>query len=67
MSGDPDEVVRDAVWLAKLARGSSWPGEMAERVESAAERVIGAMGTDADRLALAWRKELEDYTPEANQ
>lgn len=63
MSGYPDEVVRDAVWLAKLARGSSWPGEMAERVESAAERVIGAMGTDADRLALAWRNELEGYTP----
>ena len=63
MSGYSDEVTRDAVWLAKLARGSSWPGEMAERVERAAERVIGAMGTDADRLALAWRNELEGYTP----
>jgi len=63
VSGYLDEVFRDAVWLAKLARGSSWPGEMAERVESAAERVIGAMGTDADRLALAWRNLLEDYTP----
>ena len=65
MTGIPDQVVRDAVWLAKLARGSSWPGEMAELVERAAERVIGAMGTDDDRRALAWRKELEQYHPEA--
>lgn len=65
MSGYPVEVIRDAVWLAKLARGSSWPGEMAHQVECAAGRVISAMGSDADRLALAWRNELEDYTPEA--
>lgn len=51
----PDEVLRDAVFLAKLARGSSWPSEMAHRVEVAAERVIRAMGTDADRRALEWR------------
>ena len=67
MSGYADDVIRDAVWLAKLARGSSWPGEMAHQVECAAERVIGAMGTDADRSALAWRNELADYTPEAHQ
>ena len=67
MSGYAADVIRDAVWLAKLARGSSWPGEMAHQVECAAERVISAMGTDADRLSLAWRNELEDYTPEATQ
>lgn len=54
----PDEVIRDAVWLAKLARGSSWPCEMAERVERAADRVVTHLGTDADRRALAWRNEL---------
>ena len=31
---------RDIIWLARLARGSSWPGEMAERVEATAARVI---------------------------
>ena len=46
MSGYADDVIRDAVWRAKLARGSSWPGEMAHQVECAAERVISAMGTD---------------------
>lgn len=29
----------DAVWLARLARSSSWPGEMAQRVEEAAAHV----------------------------
>lgn len=43
----PAEVLRDAVWLAKLARGSSWPGEMAHRVEIAAERVIESLGEAA--------------------
>lgn len=37
----------EAVWLAKLARGSSWPGEMAERVEQAAARVIAVLGDGA--------------------
>ena len=36
------EALRDAVWLARLARGSSWPGEMAQRVEDAAGRVSAA-------------------------
>ena len=35
-------VLTDAAYLARLARGSSWPGDMAERVERAAERVIRA-------------------------
>ena len=42
----------DAVWMAKLARGGSWPGGMAQAVDSAAERVIRALGTDDDRAAL---------------
>lgn len=42
----------DAVWMAKLARGGSWPGGMAQAVDSAAERVIRALGTDDDRVAL---------------
>ncbi len=29
---------RDIIWLARLAQGSSWPGEMADRVEQAAQR-----------------------------
>ena len=33
-------VLVDAAYLARLARGSSWPGDMAERVERMAERVI---------------------------
>ena len=37
----PDEA-DDAVWMAKLARGSSWPGEMAQRVQDAADRTIAA-------------------------
>ena len=36
------EALREAAWLAKLARGSSWPGEMAQRVEDAADRVMAA-------------------------
>ena len=46
------ELAEDIVWLAKLAQGSSWPGEMAERVEQAANRVIREYGSDADRAAL---------------
>ena len=37
----PDEA-DDAVWMAKLARGASWPGEMAQRVQDAADRTIAA-------------------------
>ena len=37
----PDEA-DDAVWMAKLARGASWPGEMAQRVPDAADRTIAA-------------------------
>lgn len=48
----------DALWLARLARGSSWPGEMAERVERAAGRVIQTLGTDADRRAEAIVREV---------
>ncbi len=33
-------LLSDAAYLARLARGSSWPWDMAERVERAAERVI---------------------------
>ena len=36
------EALREAAWLAKLARGSSWPGEMAQRVEDAADHVMAA-------------------------
>ena len=36
------EALDEAAWLAKLARGSSWPGEMAQRVEDAADRVSAA-------------------------
>ena len=43
------QIQEDAVWLAKLASGSSWPGEMAHRVQTAADRVIAACGSDADR------------------
>lgn len=46
------QLAEDVAWLAKLARGSSWPGEMAERVEQAANRVIREYGSDADRTAL---------------
>lgn len=42
---------QDAVWLAQLARGSSWPGEMAQRVEDAARRVIDLFGTEAQKKA----------------
>ena len=34
----------DAMWMARLARSSSWPGEMAHRVEVAAERVLSLLG-----------------------
>lgn len=39
-------VVRDAAWLAKLARSSSWPLDMAEHVE----RSAAAVAAWADRL-----------------
>lgn len=45
------ELADDAVWLAKLARGSSWPGEMADRVQRAADRVVSELGSDADEWA----------------
>ena len=48
-----DKVRRDAVWMAKLAQGASWPAEMAHRVDQAANRVIEACGTDADRAVIA--------------
>ena len=34
----------DAMWMARLARGSSWPGEMAHQVETAADRVMSLLG-----------------------
>ena len=40
----PADVAADALWMAKLARGSSWPNEMAQRVDDAADRVIRALG-----------------------
>jgi len=43
----------DIVWLAKLAQGSSWPGEMADRVQRAADRVVLEYGSKADRSAIA--------------
>ena len=45
------EIAPDAVWLAKLARSGSWPGGMAQAVETAASRVIRMLGTDSDRAA----------------
>lgn len=45
-------IADDVVWMAKLARGSSWPGEMAHAVDQAARRVIARFGSDADRAAL---------------
>ena len=47
------EMAEDIVWLAKLAQGSSWPGEMADRVQRAADRVVSELGSDADRAAIA--------------
>lgn len=47
------ELREDVTWLAKLAQGSSWPGEMAHRVQRAADRVVHEFGTDADRAAIA--------------
>ena len=50
-----DEAVAvDAAWLARLARGGSWPGEMAERVEQAARRVLDACGSAVDQQALSF-------------
>ena len=40
----PADIAADALWMAKLARGSSWPGEMAHQVDTAADRVIRALG-----------------------
>ena len=45
-------IAGDVVWMAKLARGSSWPGEMAHAVDQAACRVIARFGSDADLAAL---------------
>ena len=45
------EIAPDVVWLAKLARSGSWPGGMAQAVETAASRVIRMLGTDSDRAA----------------
>lgn len=47
------QMAADVVWLAQMARGSSWPLDMAEHVERAADRVIREFGTDADRAAIA--------------
>lgn len=47
------QLEQDVLWLAKLARGSSWPGEMADRVQKAADRVVVEYGTHADRAAIA--------------
>lgn len=49
----PKEIAQDVVWLAKLAQGCSWPGEMADGVQRAADRVIHVYGTDADRAVIA--------------
>lgn len=46
------EIAPDAVWMAKLARGGSWPGGMAHAVDQAANKVIAALGDDVDRSAL---------------
>lgn len=47
------EMAEDIVWLAKLAQGSSWPGEVAYWVQRAADRVVSELGSDADRAAIA--------------
>ena len=52
------EMADDIVWLAKLAQGSSWPGEMADRVQRAADRVVSELGSDADRAAIAALRQL---------
>lgn len=55
-----DAAVRaDAVWMAKLARGASWPLSMAHGVETAANRVIHAYGTDVDRQVAAMLRDGE--------
>jgi hypothetical protein len=46
------QVERDAIWLAHLASGSSWPGEMANAVQVAADRVAWEYGSDAKRIAI---------------
>lgn len=38
------DITTDVLWLTRLAVGSSWPGEMAERVERAAARIRAALG-----------------------
>ena len=42
-------VRNDAMWMARLARGSSWPGEMAHQVEQGAERVLALLAPLDDR------------------
>lgn len=44
-----EALTTDATWLARLARGSSWPGEMAQRVEDAADRISALATPEADR------------------
>ena len=36
------KIKNDALWLARLASSSSWPVDMAQQVENAAERVKAA-------------------------
>ena len=45
---EAEQVKGDAAWMAQLARGSSWPIDMAQRVEDAAGRVI-AWADEGDR------------------
>lgn len=42
------KVENDALWLARLACGSSWPMEMAQRVEDAAARVRAAFSSSSE-------------------
>jgi hypothetical protein len=39
----------DAIWMARLARGSSWPGEMAHQVQQGADRVLALLGALDDQ------------------
>ena len=55
-------IMADVAWLARLVRGSSWPGEMAEQVERAAERVIRA--AEHDQQAQAWTLTLAQVVDE---
>jgi hypothetical protein len=43
------KVENDALWLARLACGSSWPMEMAQGVEDAAARVRAAFSASRER------------------